>query len=147
MKKILLSIVLLASFFISKAQLTPVNDSVGFNLTDITINNTILKRKASIAYFSINKVFKQIQVTVNVSYYADSAGTYGQHINANGIIDYQRTFTADNSIYVDTLGNIITLPYTGRYYTSYGFFSLMETTDPVIVDQAILSVAEKQNWN
>ena len=76
------------------------NEPIEINLPSKTINGTKLKMKAKLFTMLYNQESKSLTLNWKVSYYADSAGHYGQKLNLPGVSTYSVESVARNTVRV-----------------------------------------------
>jgi hypothetical protein len=92
---------------------------ISIDIPDVVINGTKLKRKATLFTMTYNQSAKYLALSWTVSYYADSAGSYGQSL-AEIAPSYSRESIADNNTFVNpATGEILTADSAGHYSMNY----------------------------
>ncbi len=151
MKKITILVVIAFAFLMpvkSQNLVTYSTPAISIDAPDTIINNTILKRKATLFAMAYNQASKTLVLTWVVRYYADSTGHYGRALN-DIIPDYSKESIADNTTKVNAItGAIINGVPIVDYMGQYDYFYKVATEQPIIVNDLIEFYGYGvQNWN
>lgn len=159
MKRILLSLCLLAALF-STAQdtavvghrLHPKVYNITINIPDTSISGNIFKRKANLFGMFYNQHAQTLSLTWNVKFYADSLSKYGAYLGGL-IADYTKESIASNETFVNPINGDILLSnsdgtYPMDYVGQYDFYNNFAETYSVNIHDLIRKQGENIiNWN
>ena len=120
---------------------------ITIDISDVTINNTVLKRKATLFTMIYNQKSKTLVLNWTVSFYANNNGDYGESMSAIAP-SYSRETIADNTTFVNPVnGNILENP-TGVVMGQYDWFYMIAETQPVLVNNMIRQYGlNVSNWD
>lgn len=144
MKKLIL---LISIFFTmsANAQQYP----IVLDIPDVVINETILKRKASLFTMTYNISKQYVALAWEVTYYsAKDDGSYGEEISF--IPKYTKESVADNTVKVDASGQILQPDAEGNYppgaIGQFDFFNNMAENIPIKVNAVIRQYGSGVQW-
>ena len=144
MKKLIL---LISIFFTmsANAQQYP----IVLDIPDVVINETILKRKASLFTMTYNISKQYVALAWEVTYYsAKDDGSYGDEISF--IPKYTKESVADNTVKVDSTGQILQPDPEGNYppgaIGQFDFFNNMAENVPIKVNAVIRQYGAGVKW-
>lgn len=144
MKKLIL---LISIFFTmsANAQQYP----IVLDIPDVVINETILKRKASLFTMTYNISKQYVALAWEVTYYsAKDDGSYGEEISF--IPKYTKESVADNTVKVDSTGQILQPDAEGNYppgaIGQFDFFNNMAENIPIKVNAVIRQYGSGVQW-
>ena len=115
------------------------------DIPDVVINETILKRKASLFTMTYNISKQYVALAWEVTYYsAKDDGSYGDEISF--IPKYTKESVADNSTKVDSTGKIVYPDSSGNYppgsIGQFDYFNNMAENTPILVNYVIKQYGE-----
>ena len=144
MKKLILLFSILFSLS-ATAQQYP----IVLEIPDVVINETILKRKASLFTMTYNIGKQYVALAWEISYYATKEdGTYGEPITF--IPAYTKESVADNTVKVDSTGQILQPDQDGNYppgaIGQFDFFNNMAENMPILVNSVIRQYGAGVKW-
>jgi uncharacterized protein YdaL len=144
MKKLILLFSILFSLSATAQQYPIVLD-----IPDVVINETILKRKASLFTMTYNLGRQYVSLNWEVTYYAaKSDGAYGDEITF--IPKYTKENVADNTVKVDSTGTIVYPDSSGNYppgvIGQFDFFNNVAENVPVKVNAVIRQYGQNSKW-
>lgn len=116
-------------------------------ISDVVVNNTIVKRKATLFTMIYNQQSKTLSLSWTVNFFANNNGEYGESIS-NIAPSYTRETIADNTTLVNlSTGAILDNP-TGNVMGQYDWFFMIATTQPIIVNDMIRQYGlNVTNWD
>lgn len=121
-------------------------------IPDLTINETIIKRKIQLSTMMYNQVSKYLILNWIIKHYSDDKGDYGQYIN-DVINDKVRETIADNQTIVNTqTGEFIypnelgEYPEDVYYMGQYDFFNMIAENMPLKVHDMIKQYGQMIQW-
>ena len=147
MKKLLLFLCLFAALFVTAQDTTTYNRiaytpiAIVINIPADTINQTILRRTATLFTMIYNQQAQTLSLNWTVKFYADSSGSYGKYLG-NIIPDYNKEVVADNSVFVNPKTGAFLIPdssgkYSMPYLGEYDFFNMVAEKMPIKVHDVI----------
>ena len=125
--------------------------SISVNISPVTINGTKLQRKATLFTMNYNLKAQFLALSWTVSFYADSANTYGASL-AGIIPSYSIENVADNNTFVNPANGQILTPdslqhYPMAYMGQYDFFNYIAEKQAVVVHDVLRQYAARAlNW-
>lgn len=135
---------------------------IEIEIPSISIEQTLIKRKAKLFSLIYNKNSKEVAVSWTVKHYAATAVGYGEYLSF--IPDWSLTSVADNTtmcnvtngypIYKIVIGqdengdDILDYDPAINYTGQYDFFSNLAETQPVLIHQMIIDFGNQvTSWD
>ena len=131
------------------------NDStpIVLNISDLTIDNTVIKRKAELFTMTYNQSSKELSLIWKVKHYSNNNGEYGEYIPDIAKDKIKETL-ADNSVMVSPVDGSFILPdEEGNYDENtpmmgqYDFFWIVAETQNIKVHDLIRAYGMQADWN
>lgn len=119
-------------------------------ISDVTLGDTIIKRKATFETLIYNKRAKSLVVSWLIEYFANENGGYGEKLQLPGVSAYSKELIAGQASYIDLATQQLLVPgedgqitFPENYSTEFEFYNMIAETKQVVIHQLIRASAAK----